>query len=105
MSPVRAAPSARAKYVMASVNGNLVGFTPLFCYLGRTAIGRDRVFPSADTGKDVRGHVQRVRRRRRDAGVAAGGGQALLGNGRCVVAMDQVMRHARMIGVLDEEVF
>ena len=49
--------------------------------------------------------MQRMRRRRRDARIAAGGGQALLGDRRRVVAVDQVVRNARMIGVLDELFF
>jgi hypothetical protein len=36
---------------------------------------------------------------RRDAGIAAGGLEALLGQRRIVVGVDQVMRHAGMIGM------
>ena len=68
----------------------------------RARVGRDRILPGADAREDVRGHVQRVRRRGRDARVAARRGQALLRDRRRVVAVDQVVRHARMVGVLGE---
>ena len=43
-----------------------------------------------------------MRRDRRDARITACGDQALVGDRRCVVAVDEVVRDARVIGILLE---
>ena len=68
-------------------------------------IGIDVVLPEADAGEDVRRHVQRMRRGRSDLRIAAGGRNSELRQLRLVVAVDQIMRHARMIGLGGEELF
>ena len=70
--------------------------------LGGRAIGVDGLLPAPHAREDVRRHVQRVGRRRGDAGVALRGGQALGRDRREVVAVDQVVGHPRMIGLLGE---
>ena len=64
--------------------------------LHRRDVGSDRFLPIADAREDVRRHVLRVRRRRRDRSVELGGIEPLLGDRRIVVEMDQIVRHARM---------
>ena len=71
--------------------------------LRRGAVRLDRLAPGADAGEDVRGHVQRVRRIRRDLAVAARRLDALLRDRRVVVAVDEVMRGARMVGLVEED--
>ncbi len=56
-----------------------------------------------DAGEGVGRHVERVRGVRRDLRVAPGRLQALLGEGWVVVGVDQVVRHAGMVGVLVEQ--
>ena len=66
----------------------------------RALIGDDRLLPHADHRVDVRGHVLGVRRRRRDPGVLVGHGDATVRQRGEVIAVDQVVRHARMVGIL-----
>ena len=63
----------------------------------RLDVGRDRFLPIADAGIDVRGHVLRMRRRRRDLGVAVRGFEALLRSLRIVIEVDQIVRYAGML--------
>ncbi len=51
----------------------------------------------ADPREDVRGHVQRVRRRGGELGVALRGREPALGQRRVVVGMDQIVHDARMV--------
>jgi hypothetical protein len=51
----------------------------------RGLVGGNRLLPVADAGKDVRRHMLRMRRRRRDLGIAHGRVEALLGDRRIVV--------------------
>ena len=69
---------------------------------GRTPVGSDRFLPCPDAREDVRRHVQRVGRRRRDLGIALCRRQALLGNRGVVVAVNEIVRHAGMLGVLHD---
>ena len=71
--------------------------------VGRQDVRVDRLLPRADTREGVRRHVQRVRRRRRDLRVAARRAQRVIGQRRHVVAVDDVVRDARMIGLLGVE--
>ena len=66
-------------------------------------VRRRRVFPRADARENVRRHVQRVRRRRRDLRVRPRGGEPFLGERRKVVAVDQEMRDARMVRILRQQ--
>ena len=66
----------------------------------RLLVRRDRRLPHPDHRVDVRRHVERVRRRRRDLRVLVRGGHAPLRQRREVVAVDQVMRDARVIRIL-----
>ena len=68
-------------------------------------VGIDVVRPQADSGKDVRRHVQRMRCGRRDLRVAACGGDAQLRQLRLIVTVDQIVRHAGMIRLDGEESF
>ena len=52
-----------------------------------------------DAGEYVRGHVQRMRGIGSDVGIALRRLQSLVGNGRIVVAVDQIMRHAGVVGL------
>ena len=70
--------------------------------LGRPAIGGNGILPGADPREDVRRHMQRMRRIRRDAGVALRAWQAFLRDRWRVVGVDQVMRDARMVRVFSE---
>ena len=56
----------------------------------------------AEPREDVRRHVERVRRRRRDAGVAPRGREPPVRDGREVVAVDEVVRDAGMLRLLGE---
>ena len=71
--------------------------------LGRGQVGVDRVLPVPDACERVRGHVQRMRRRRRDLRVARGGVERLWGERGDVVAVNQVVGQARMIRLRLEE--
>ena len=63
----------------------------------------DRFLPVADARERVRRHVQRVRRRRRDLRVAPRGVERPIGERRHVVAVDDVVREARMIRLAGDE--
>src|SRR6476661_9147015 len=54
-------------------------------------VGRNRVFPESDAGEDMRGHMLRMRRSRRDFGVAPGGVDPFLRERRRVVEMNEIM--------------
>ena len=87
------------------VVGRVIGLVRLVARLGHFLRARVRgggLLPGAHAGEDVRRHVQRVRRRGRDARVAARGGEPLVGDGRRVVAVDEVVRDAGMVGILPE---
>ena len=60
--------------------------------------------PHAELHEDVRGHVQRVRRRRRDLRVPACRFQRQDGVLRRVAGVDQVVRRAGMVGIALEDV-
>ena len=68
----------------------------VLCRARRGDVGADQFVPVADAREDVRGHVLRVRRGRRDLGIALGGIDAFLRQGRGVVEMDQIVGDARM---------
>ena len=78
---------------MQLVAGFLLGLRRL----DRGDVGGDRLLPIADARVDVRRHVLGVRRGRRDLGIAVGGVEALLGERRIVVEVDQVVRDAGML--------
>ena len=64
----------RVDHVVHRVDGRVgVGFG-----VRGPAVGGNRFFPVAQPCEDVRGHVQRVRRRRRDVGIAARGRKTVL---------------------------
>src|ERR1051325_8163519 len=70
----------------------------LACLRGarRGRVRGDRFLPMADSREDMRRHMEGMRRSRGDFGVALGGIESLLGDGRVVVEMDQVMSDAGM---------
>src|SRR5204862_5067407 len=80
----------------------LVAFVAFQRDLGRAPVGRRGILPGAHAREDVRRHVQRVRRVGSDAGVALGGRHALLRDRRRVIAVDEVVRDARMVRILGE---
>ncbi len=59
----------------------------------------DRLLPQAQPREDVRRHMVRVSRRRGDLGIAPRGAQSPLGELRIVVAVNDVVGGARMIGL------
>src|SRR5438477_10626517 len=63
----------------------------------RSRVRFNRLFPVTDAREDVRRHVLRMRRGRRDLGVLVGGSQALRGDRRIVIEMDQIVSDARML--------
>ena len=63
----------------------------------RFGVRGDGFAPIADAREDVRRHVLGMGRRRRDLGVASRSLEALLGDRRIVVEVDQVVRHAGML--------
>ena len=69
----------------------------------RSRVGRDRFLPIADPGENVRRHVLRVRRIRRDLRIAQRRRQAFGGDARIVVQMDQIMRDAGMLRLALED--
>ena len=60
-------------------------------------VGRDRLLPVADAREDVRGHVLGMRRGWRDLGIASRGIEALLGDRRIVVEVNEIVRDAGML--------
>src|SRR5215831_12184958 len=60
----------------------------------------DGLVPHSQHREGVRGHVKRMRRGRRELRVAPRRRQTLLANGCEVVAVDDVVRYARMVGQL-----
>ncbi len=72
-------------------------------HLVRLEVRVDRLLPHPDHRVDVRGHVHRVRRRRRDLGVLVRRRNAFLRERREVVAVDQVVRDAGVVGVFPVE--
>ena len=75
----------------------VVGIAAALLGRRRGDIALDRLRPHAEQHVDVRGHVQRMRHRRRELVVAARGVEAALGQRRVVVAVDDVVRGAGMI--------
>ncbi len=73
--------------------------------LGRRDVGVDRLLPRSDAREGVRRHVERVRRRRGDGGVAAGRDQGAVGERRHVVAVDDVVGEAGVLRVLLDQPF
>ena len=71
--------------------------------LGRHLVCGNRIVPGPDTREDVRRHVLRVRGGRGDLAVALGRWQPLRGQGRVVVAVDQVVRGAGVLGLPGED--
>ncbi len=69
------------------------------------AVGGDRFLPVAHAREDVRGHVKRMRRVGRDGGIGFRRRQALLGDRRIVVAVDQVVGDAGMVRMCLEQRF
>ena len=69
----------------------------------RRDIRVDGVLPVADARERVRGHVQRVRHRRRDRRVAAGGVECARRESRDVVGVNDVVRVPRMLGICRKE--
>ncbi len=72
--------------------------------LPRGFVGRDRVLPHSRREKDVRRHVQGVHRRRGDRRIHARRAHPEGRVHRVVVAVDQVVRGARMLRVPREDV-
>ncbi len=72
---------------------------PLARGLGRGQVRIDRLLPHAEAGEDVRRHVQRVRRGRRDLGVAARRRQRQIRQRRVVEGVDHVVRDPRVLGL------
>src|SRR5258707_6658663 len=66
-------------------------------------IGSDGVLPHAERGEYVRRHMPGVRRGWCQPRIAAGGGQPFCRDRRVVVAVNEVVRNARMIGQLSLE--
>ena len=73
--------------------------------LERREIRPNGVLPKADHRVDVRGHVTGVRDGRSDLGVAPGRRDALVGEGREVVRVNQVVRDTRVLRVLRVQPF
>ena len=69
----------------------------------RGAVAFDHLRPQAETREDVRRHVQRMRHRGGNGGVGARIGQAFLGQFGIVVGVDQVVRHAGVVGIFLEQ--
>ena len=65
--------------------------------LRRGGVRGDGIVPQPQPREDVRRHVQRMRRIRRDRGVRARRLEAQLGQGRVVHAVNDVVRHAGMV--------
>src|SRR5437667_8903148 len=66
-------------------------------------VGADRFLPIADAGEDMRRHVLRMRRRRRDLRIPLGRVEASLRQGRRVVEMDQIVGDAGMARLAQED--
>jgi len=71
----------------------------------RSEIGVDRFLPQTEADKNVRGHVQSVRRVWRDFRVAAGCIERERSQSRVVIAMDDVMGEAGMLGMFCKKWF
>ena len=69
----------------------------------RSKIRVDIVLPQANAGENVRRHVEGMRSGGRNLGVAAGGGQAEVGELRLVVAVDQIVRDTGMIRQIESK--
>ena len=65
------------------------------CHRGQIRI--DVLLPHANPGEDVRGHMQRVRRRRSHLRITPRRGQPQLRQLRLVISVNQIVRHSRMI--------
>src|SRR5207302_10872091 len=65
-------------------------------------VGADGLIPWTDPGEDVRRHVIGVCRSRRDFSVRTGCTQTFLGQQGIVVAVDDVVGYARMLGLVGE---
>jgi len=76
---------------------------PLLRGAGRRQVRLDRLRPHAEAREDVRWHVQRVRRGRRDLRVGARRGQRQLRELGIVERVDHVVRDARMVGFEREQ--
>src|SRR5215471_1242642 len=77
-------------------------------FLGRrfgSEIGFDRLLPKAQARKNMRRHMQCMRRVRRDLGVAPRSIERLLRKRRIVVGMDDVMSYPGMIWLLGKSLF
>jgi hypothetical protein len=69
----------------------------------RPGVGSDRLLPIADAREDMRRHVLRMRRRRRNRGIALGRVEPLLGDRRVVVEMDQIVSDTGMARLAPED--
>ena len=69
----------------------------------RRQVGIDILFPEPKLSKDVRWHVQSVRRPRSNLRIATSGGQPQLSQVRFVIGMDQVMSYPGMIWLNGEQ--
>ena len=69
----------------------------------RREVGVDRLLPEPDAGEGMRRHVERMRRVRRNRGVAARRVEAARGQRRRVVGVNQIVRDARVVGHLRRE--
>ena len=66
-------------------------------------VGADRLVPETQADEDVRGHVLRVRRGRRDPGVRPRRGEAVGGHDRRVGGVNDVVRETGMAGIAPVE--
>ena len=71
----------------------------------RSKVGFDRLLPKAQAGKNMRRHMQCMRRVRRDLGIAACCIEGPTGKRRIVVGMDNVMSYPGMIWLLGKNLF
>ena len=67
------------------------------------AVGVDRLLPETEAREDVRRHVLRVRHGRRDLRVAPRSAEPARGQGRIVIAVDDVVRDAGMVRLLGQD--
>ena len=105
----RASSRAAARLVVAAllqigveqpVQAVEIGLRPIRRGLPRGLVRGGGLRPHPELQEDVRRHVQRVGRRRRDLGVAPRGRQSQDGVVRVVERVEDVVRRARMVGFL-----
>ena len=69
----------------------------------RSQVGLDVFLPQTEPGEDVRGHVHRVRRCRRDQRITTRGGECERGELGRIATVDQVMGSSRVVGLFVKE--